>query len=56
MKIFDDGEAVYIVKNCNDIVLSIPYYIKSERGIEEPYFNNKEEAISLAKAIIEEFY
>lgn len=56
MKIFDDGEAIYIIHNCNDIVLSIPYYIKSERGIEEPYSNNKEEAISLAKAIIEEFY
>lgn len=56
MKIFDDGEAIYIVNNWNDIVLSIPYYIESEYGIEEPYSNNKEEAVKLATAIIEEFY
>lgn len=56
MEIFDDGENICIVRNRNDIVLSIPYYIKSECGIEEPYTHNKEEAISLAKAIIEKFY
>lgn len=56
MRIVDAGEAIYIVKNCNDIVLNIPYYIKSECGIEDPYSNNKEEAVKLANAIIEEFY
>lgn len=56
MKIFDDGEAIYIVRNRNDIVLSIPYYIKSECGIEEPYTHDKEGAMKLANKIIEEFY
>lgn len=55
MKIFDDGESVYIINNFNDIVLSIPYYIKTEYGIEEPYANDKEGAMELATAIIENF-
>lgn len=56
MRIVDDGEAIYIVNNGNDIVLSIPYYIKSECGIEDPYTNDKEGAMKLATKIIEEFY
>lgn len=54
MRVVDDEGAIYIVKNCNDIVLSIPYYIKTEHGIEDPYTHDKEGAMKLATKIIEE--
>lgn len=56
--IIDEGDAIFIISDIsNDILLKIPYYLE-----DNPFYRstncscNKEEAISLAEAIIEEFY
>lgn len=56
MRIIDDDGVIYIINDFNDIVLCIPYYVKTECGIEGPYSHSQEEAVKLATKIIEEFY
>lgn len=58
MRIVDKDKVIYIINDFDNIVLAIPYYDESDYCLEimSPYSHNKEEAMSFAEAIIEEFY